>query len=73
MQARRKPPRKRKGSHNPVDDRLLVQLYKALRIKNPHLTKRAFAAIAQKNYYPASIAQNSIIRHLNRLLEKRDK
>ena len=69
-----------KGPHNPVDDRLLVQLYKALKIENPHLTKREFAAKAMKNYYrskkatrpdvPANITRDGIVRHLNRLLAK---
>lgn len=83
MGARPRPPRKRKGPHNPVDDRLLVQLFKALKIENPHLTKREFATIAMKNYYPgkkvtdpetpANITRDGIVRHLNRLLAKWDK
>jgi len=73
------PPRKQKGRpSNPVDDRLLLQLWKALRIENPKLTKRRFALMAHKNYYQKSDLPNavtcvdylSIVTHLNRLLKR---
>jgi hypothetical protein len=51
-----------------VDDRLLWQLWIAVRIEIPNITKRGFAQIAQANYYPAPVAINSIVRHLNRLI-----
>ena len=71
------PPRKQKGPHNPVDDQYLLELWKALKLENPNITKEEFGHIAQKNYYqkgsgpgPASISPRSIVRHLNRLLHK---
>jgi hypothetical protein len=59
-----------------VDDRLLLDLWKAVRIGNPDISKEEFARIAQQNYYqkggqidaPANIHPRSIVRHLNRLL-----
>jgi hypothetical protein len=74
----RVPPRKQKGPHNPVDDRLLLELWIACRIERPTLTKEEFARIAQKNYYQkglspekaATIETRSIVRHLNRLLSQ---
>jgi hypothetical protein len=69
----RVPPRKQKGrTHNPVDDRLLLDLWKALRIQNPDLTKEAFGRIAQTNYYPAYVNARSVVRHFNRLLFAQD-
>jgi hypothetical protein len=73
------PPRKRKGPHNPADDRLLLELWMACRIGNPNLTKEEFARIAQKNYYlkgvrpemQVLVQPRSIVRHLNRLLSQR--
>ena len=74
----RKPPPKQKGrAHNPRDDELLLQLWKALRIGNPKITKAEFGRIAQQNYYQKNarpdqptetIEPKSIVRHLNRLL-----
>ena len=61
-----------------MDDQLLVDLWKALRIENPKLTKEDFARIAQRNYYQkgvppdvptTTILTGSIVRHLNRLLK----
>jgi hypothetical protein len=75
------PPRKPKGPHNPEDDKYLVQLWKALRLERPDLTKEEFARIAKPNYYqknakpgePPNISTRSIVRHLNRLLARRGK
>ena len=58
-----------------MDDQLLLDLWKAIRLSNPNLTKEEFARIAHKNYYqkgeagaPTNIQFRSIVRHLNRLL-----
>jgi hypothetical protein len=74
----RTPPRKRKGPHNPEDDGLLLQLWKAVRLNRPDITKEEFARIAKPNYYQKSakpgnapnISTRSIVRHLNRLLAR---
>ena len=73
------PPRKRKGPHYPVDSQLLLDLWKALRLNRPDLTKEEFARIAKPNYYqknaklgePPNISDRSIVRHLNRLLARK--
>ena len=56
------PPQKRLGAHNPVDDRLLVQLWKVT-----GGSKEEFARMACKNH-PTVISPRSLVRKLNRLL-----
>jgi hypothetical protein len=61
-----------------VDDELLLQLWKAVRLNRPDITKEEFARIAKPNYYqkgaklgkPPTISTRSIVRHLNRLLAR---
>jgi hypothetical protein len=72
------PPRKRKGSHDPVADRLLLQLWKT---GSNGMTKHAFAEMALKNHavrtgkkvQQHSIAVRSMVRRLDRLLEREAK
>jgi hypothetical protein len=84
----RKPPRKRKGPHNPIDDGYLLELWDwtyglpgnpRSSKKNP--IKKKFARLAKANYYQkgigpgeqANIDDESIVRHLNRLLRERER
>jgi hypothetical protein len=64
---------KRPGAHNPVDDELLLQLWKAYLLTNPNMEKTEFAKLAAKNHIRPTTAA-TLKRHLDRLLRaKRDK
>jgi hypothetical protein len=55
-----------------VDDRLLLDLWKACLLGNPNMTKKEFERWAHKNY-PRVTKHRSIIRKLDRMLRAQKK
>lgn len=72
------PPRKRKGPHDPIGDRLLLELWT---FGSNGMNKRDFARVALKNHAikingkirPLNVAVDSLVRRLNRVIQRANK